>query len=42
MKRHAENMERNRKRRKNLPLVNVLSDTLDDEDDATPCTMCHL
>ena len=42
MKRHAENMERNKKRRKNLPLVNVLSDALDDEDDTTPCTMCHL
>ena len=42
MKRHAENMERNKKRRKNLPLVNVLSDTLDDEDDTIPCTICHL
>ena len=42
MKRHAENMERNKKRRKNLPLVNVFSDALDDDDDAAPCTMCHL
>ena len=42
MKRHAENMERNKKRRKNLPLVNVFSDALDDDDDTTPCTMCHL
>ena len=42
MKRHGENMERNKKRRKNLPLVNVLSDALDDDDDTTPCTMCHL
>ena len=28
--------------RKNLPLIDVLSEALDDEDDTTPCTMCHL
>ena len=28
--------------KKNRPLVDVLSDALDDEDDIKPCTMCHL
>ena len=28
--------------RKNLPLVDVLSEALDDDDDVKPCTMCHL
>ena len=28
--------------RKNLPLMDVLSEALDDEDDTKPCTMCHL
>ena len=42
MKRHAENMERAKKRRKNLPLIEVLSDALDDDDETTPCTVCHL
>ena len=28
--------------KKNRPLVDVLSDALDDEDDVKPCTMCHL
>lgn len=42
MIRHAESMERAKKRRKNLPLIEVLSDALDDDDEATPCTVCHL
>lgn len=42
MKRHAESMERVKKRRKNLPLIEVLSDALDDDDETTPCTVCHL
>lgn len=42
MKRHAESMERAKKRRKNLPLIEVLSDALDDDDETTPCTVCHL
>ena len=28
--------------KKNRPLVDVLSDALDDENDVNPCTMCHL
>ena len=28
--------------RKNIPLANVLSEALDDDDDAQACTMCHL
>ena len=42
MKRHAENVERAKKKRKNLPLIDVLSDALDADDDTTPCTMCHV
>lgn len=42
MERHAESMERAKKRRKNLPLIEVLSDALDDDDETTPCTVCHL
>lgn len=42
MRRHAESMERAKKRRKNLPLIEVLSDALDDDDETTPCTACHL
>lgn len=42
MRRHAESMERAKKRRKNLPLIEVLSDALDDDDETTPCTVCHL
>ena len=42
MRRHAESMERAKKKRKNLPLIEVLSDALDDDDETTPCTVCHL
>lgn len=42
MRRHAESMERAKKRRKNLPLIEVLSDALDDDDETMPCTACHL
>jgi hypothetical protein len=42
MKRHAENMERAKKRRKSLPLIEVFSDALDADDETTPCTVCHL
>ena len=42
MKRHADNMERAKKRRKSLPLIEVFSDALDADDETTPCTVCHL
>lgn len=42
MERHAESMKRAEKRRRNLPLIEVLSDALDDDDETTPCTVCHL
>lgn len=42
MKNHEENMKRAKAKRKNLPLVDVLADALDDEDEKTPCTVCHL
>ena len=40
MENHAKSMAR--AKRKNLPLVEVLSDALDDDDETTPCTVCHL
>lgn len=42
MERHKENLKRSKSKRKNLPLVDVFADALDEEDDATPCTACHL
>ena len=42
MERHAKSMERAKKGRRNLPLIEVLSDALDDDDETTPCTACHL
>ena len=42
MERHAKSLKRAKSRRKNLPLVDILADTLDDEDESTPCTVCHL
>ena len=42
MKKHEENLRNTKAKRKNLPLVDVLIDTLDGEDEKTPCTVCHL
>ena len=42
MKRHEENIARAKSRRKNLPLIDVLSDALDDDDETTPCRVCNL
>ena len=40
--RHAAAMERAKKARRNLPLVEVLSTALDEDDDLTPCQVCAL
>ena len=40
--RHKASMNRTKTIRQNVPLVEVLSDTLDEEDDSTPCTVCAL
>jgi hypothetical protein len=41
--RHQESLTRAaRWARPNLPLIEVLSDALDEEDDAAGCTVCHL
>lgn len=40
--RHEEALERARKSQKNLPLVDALSQALDEDDDTPPCTMCAL
>ena len=42
MRNHAESLKRAKARRKNLPLVEALSDALDEDDESTPCTACHL
>ena len=42
MRNHAKSMERVRAKRRNLPLVEVLADALDDDDETTPCAVCHL
>ena len=42
MENHTKSMERARSKRTSLPLIEVLSDALDDDDDTTPCTACHL
>ncbi|MGH3736859.1 MAG: phosphoadenosine phosphosulfate reductase family protein [Micromonosporaceae bacterium] len=41
--RHQDSLARAARRaRPNLPLIEVLSDALDEEDDAAGCTVCHL
>lgn len=42
MERHEKNIKSAKQKRKNLPLVSVLSDALDGEDEGSMCTMCHL
>ena len=42
LQKHRDAMERTAKRRRNLPLIEVLSDVLDDEDDTLPCQACNL
>ena len=40
--RHEENINKAKLKRKNSPLVDVLSDALDEDDEKTPCAVCHL
>lgn len=42
MSKHSAAMERASKNRRNLPLVEVLSGALDEDDDASQCTVCAL
>jgi 3'-phosphoadenosine 5'-phosphosulfate sulfotransferase (PAPS reductase)/FAD synthetase len=42
MAKHQAAIQREGSRRRNLPLVDVLSGVLDDEDDTTPCTVCDV
>jgi len=39
---HAAALQASRKRRKNVPLIDVLADALDEDDDTPPCVVCHL
>jgi 3'-phosphoadenosine 5'-phosphosulfate sulfotransferase (PAPS reductase)/FAD synthetase len=40
--RHAVAMERAKTNRRNIPLIEVLADALDDDDDTPACTVCAL
>ncbi len=42
MKNHEKAMDRARQDRRNIPLVEVLAEALDDDDDTTPCQVCAL
>jgi hypothetical protein len=42
LERHADSVRRAAERKKNRPVWEVLSDALDDDDDATQCTVCAL
>lgn len=42
MKNHEKSLMRAKAKKRNLPLVDVLADALDDDDEKTPCTVCHL
>ena len=40
--RHEEALQRAKRNRRNLPLVEVLSDALNEDDDTSPCQICSL
>jgi 3'-phosphoadenosine 5'-phosphosulfate sulfotransferase (PAPS reductase)/FAD synthetase len=42
MEKHEHAVERAKRNRRNIPLVEVLSDALDEDDDMTPCQVCAL
>jgi hypothetical protein len=42
MAKHEQSMARAARSRKNLPLVEVLSNALDEDDDSMACTVCAL
>lgn len=42
MEKHAAAVERARRSRRNIPLVEVLADALDEDDDTPACTVCAL
>jgi 3'-phosphoadenosine 5'-phosphosulfate sulfotransferase (PAPS reductase)/FAD synthetase len=39
---HSAALQQAKQRRRRLPLIEVLSDALDEDDDTTPCQVCHL
>lgn len=39
---HEKNLKRAKHRKKNATLADVFADALDDEDDSSSCTVCHL
>lgn len=39
---HEQALKRAAKKRTNLPLIEVLGEALDDDDDSAPCQVCHL
>ena len=39
---HQKALERSKKRRTNVPLVDVLADALNEDDDTLPCQVCNM
>jgi Phosphoadenosine phosphosulfate reductase family len=39
---HQQALDKARRSRRNLPLIDVLTDALDGDDDTAPCQVCHL
>ena len=42
LRKHRESLSRLQRSRQNVPLLEVLGDALDEDDDTTPCTVCAL
>lgn len=42
MEKHEASLERAKNNRRNIPLIEVLSEALDDDDDTSPCQVCSL
>ena len=42
LERHESTLARNTQTRPNIPLIEALADTLDEDDDTLPCTVCAL
>jgi 3'-phosphoadenosine 5'-phosphosulfate sulfotransferase (PAPS reductase)/FAD synthetase len=42
LERHAQAMERAQKKRRNIPLIEVLAEALDEDDDSQACTVCSI
>jgi len=39
---HQKALERSKQRRTNVPLIDVLADALNEDDDTLPCQVCNM